>query len=255
MRPAIRLAAALACLLGLLGAAVPAARAQEALDAAQVKKLALEAILENPEIIVQAIDILRAREAEAQTAQAQAALAANREALFADANAPEIGNPEGDVTIVEFFDYNCPYCRRAAPEVAEVLESDGNIRLVYREWPILSQDSLDAARVALAVREQGRYGAFHDALMSLPRATGETALNLAQEMGYDMERLKADMERGEIAAHIARSRQLAQALGFTGTPSFVVGNQLVPGFVQADQLREIVATARANAAKESGAQD
>jgi len=128
----------------------------------QVKKLALDAILENPEIIMQAVAILQQREKD------RAASGANtvRLQLESDPNAPNLGNPEGDVTVVEFFDYNCPYCRSAGETMQALLAADANVRVIYREWPILGDDSVIAARAALAAREQGKYEAFHWALMN-----------------------------------------------------------------------------------------
>lgn len=236
----MRLLPMLAFLIALLPVQAPA----QTLSEDDVKRLALEAILENPEIIMQAVEILRARDAEEQARAAAEALDGQRKALEADPNAPVLGNPDGDVTIVEFFDYNCPYCKRAAEQVNAVLAADGNVRLVMREWPILSEDSIVAARVALASREQGRYEDVHDTLMGMPRATEAGIMRAVEDLGLDMERLRADMALPSVNAHIALSRQLADALGFTGTPSFVIGSNLVPGFVQADQLAALVEEAR-----------
>ena len=128
----------------------------------QVKQLALEAILENPQIIMQAVAILEQRERE------RAASGANtvRLQLEQDPNSPNLGNPDGDVTVIEFFDYNCPYCRKAGQTVQELLASDANVRVIYREWPILGEDSVFASLAALAARAAGKYEAFHGALMN-----------------------------------------------------------------------------------------
>ncbi len=209
-----------------------------------IKQLALEAILENPEILTQAIAILQQREEQAQAAGASVALERYRDQLERDPNAPVLGNPDGDVTVVEFFDYNCPYCKRAAESVRTLIETDGNIRLVYREWPILSEGSIFAARAALAAREQGKYEEMHWALMSLPRADENSVLFTARKLGLDMEKLQKDMKAPEIEAHIVLSSELTQALGFNGTPSFVIGNELIPGAVPLEQLQEYVKAAR-----------
>ncbi len=129
--------------------------AQEVSDE-RIKALVAQALRENPELILEAIQALEERQAEAQAAAATAALANERDTLERDPNAPVLGNPEGDITVVEFFDYNCPYCKRAMPEVDALLAEDGNIRLVMREWPILSDGSAFAARAALASRKQGK---------------------------------------------------------------------------------------------------
>ena len=208
----------------------------------QVKQLALEAILENPEIIMQAVAILQQREKE------QAASGANtvRLEVESDPNAPNLGNPEGDVTVVEFFDYNCPYCRSAGQTVQELLAADENVRVIYREWPILGDDSVMAARAALAAREQGKYEAFHWALMNGEgRVTEALIFKVARDLGMDVAQLEADMVSPAVEAHIALSNALAQQLGFTGTPAFIVGDKTAPGMLNLDEITMLVAEARA----------
>lgn len=223
----------------------PLASGAEELSEARIKELVYEAILENPEIIMDAVAIIRQREEEAQLAAAQFALDEQRALLENDPNAPVLGNPEGDVTVVEFFDYNCPYCKRAMPEIQTLLEADSGVRLVYREWPILGEASVFAARAALASREQGKYEEFHWALMGKQgRVTEALVLRIAEEIGLNVERLQQDMEAPEVEEHIASSMRLAQTLGFNGTPSFVIGDALVPGFVESTQLEAIVDEAR-----------
>ena len=162
-----------------------------------------------------------------------------------DHNAPVLGNPEGDVTVVEFFDYNCPYCRRVKPHIEALLEEDPNVRLVYREWPILGDGSVFAARAALASREQGKYEEFHWALMGMAgRAEEASVIQVAEQVGLDIAQLRRDMEAPEIDAHIAASMELSRALGFNGTPSFVIGDALVPGVIEADQMIRLAEEAR-----------
>jgi protein-disulfide isomerase len=208
----------------------------------QVKKLALEAILENPEIIMKAVEILQQREKE------QAASGANtvRLEVESDPNAPNLGNLEGDVTVVEFFDYNCPYCRSAGQTVQALLVADENVRVIYREWPILGDDSVMAARAALAAREQGKYEAFHWALMNGEgRVTEALIFKVARDLGMDVAQLEADMVSPAVEAHIALSNALAQQLGFTGTPAFIVGDKTAPGMLNLDEIAMLVAEARA----------
>jgi protein-disulfide isomerase len=215
------------------------------LDEARVRELVLETIRENPEIVMEAVALLEKQQADAQAETQAEVLRSQRDLIERDPNAPVLGNPEGDVTVVEFFDYNCPYCRRVKPEVRALIEEDPNIRLVYREWPILGDGSVFAAKAALAARAQGKYEEFHWAMMAIKgRAQEATVLRVAEEVGLDLEQLKKDMEAPEVAEHIATSMRLTQALGFNGTPSFVVGDALVPGFVEKDQLSELVSTAR-----------
>jgi protein-disulfide isomerase len=210
----------------------------------QVKKLALEAILENPQIIMDAVAILRQREEAAEkNAQAQG-LSDNQDLLVNDANAPVLGNPDGDVTIVEFFDYNCGYCKRAVPALQAVLENDPNIRVVFREFPILSEGSVVASRAALASRKQGKYEEFHWALMGARGLDENSVLQLAAQIGLDVEQLQADMQAPEIDEHIATSRELADALKFTGTPAFVIGDNAVPGFIPQEAIEGLIAETR-----------
>ena len=211
----------------------------------RVKELVYEAIRENPSIIMEAVEILRARDAEAQAAAQSDVLPNNRQILENDPNAPVLGNPDGDVTVVEFFDYNCPYCRRAKPAIQELLAFDPNVRLVYREWPILGDGSVFAAKAALASRNQGKYEVFHWAMMGMTgRAEEASVLRIAKEIGLDIEQLQADMESAEIEEHIQTSMRLTQSLGFSGTPSFVIGNNLVPGLVESAELIRLVEETR-----------
>lgn len=208
----------------------------------QVKQLALEAILENPQIIMQAVAILEQRERE------RAASGANtvRLQLEQDPNSPNLGNPDGDVTVIEFFDYNCPYCRKAGQTVQELLASDANVRVIYREWPILGEDSVFASRAALAARAQGKYEEFHWALMNGEgRASEASILKLARHLDLDVEKLQADMTSPAVEAHIAQSNALARTLGFTGTPAFIVGDRTAPGMLSTDEITAMVAEARA----------
>lgn len=211
----------------------------------EVKKLALEAILENPQIVMDAVAILREREAAETAAGAEQALVEFRDTLDGDPNAPVLGNPDGDVTLVEFFDYNCPYCRRAGEAVKALIAADPNLRVVYREWPILGPESVVAARASLASRKQGKYEEMHWELMGLEGRVNENAvMRIASSLGMDVDRLKADMQLPEIDAHIATSMEISRGLGFNGTPSFVIGDTTVPGFVEQADLEKLVDQAR-----------
>lgn len=229
----------------VLSLALPVQAAAQDLSEDRVRELVLETIRENPQIVMEALAILESRQAEVQAASQAEVLDEERETLERDPNAPVLGNPEGDVTVVEFFDYNCPYCRRAKPEIEALLAADPNVRLVYREWPILGEGSVFAARAALAAREQGLYEAFHWAAMGMRgRAEESSVLRIAEEIGLDIAQLRRDMDAPEIDAHIQTSMRLAQALGITGTPSFVIGDALVPGVVDVDHLQLLVSDAR-----------
>ncbi len=228
-------------ILAICLATFPLTTLAEELSEARIKELVYEAIRENPDIIMEAVAILQQREDAAQASATQSVLGDQRTALERDPNAPVLGNPDGDVTVVEFFDYNCPYCKRAMTEVQALLAADKNVRVVYREWPILGEGSVFASRAALAARAQGKYEAFHWALMGAKgRVQEASVLRIAKDVGLDIEQLQADMRTPEVEDHLARSMQLAEALGFNGTPSFVIGEALVPGFVDQAQLQEII---------------
>ncbi len=172
-----------------------------------------------------------------------------RETLLNDPTAPVAGNLYGDVAVVEFFDYNCPYCKRVAPTVKTVLDEDPGVRVIYKEFPILGPESVIAAKAALASLEQdpAKYFAFHDAMMSnRGRLTETRIMDIAAEVGFDGERLKADMAAPEIEATIARNRALARALGISGTPAFVIGDRIVPGAIDLPALKRLIARARSS---------
>lgn len=233
----------IALVLGL--ALAPIMSLAQDLSDDRIKELALEAIRENPQIIMEAVQLLEQQQAATQaTAQADV-LENQRQLLEHDPNAPVLGNPEGDVTVVEFFDYNCPYCRRAMAEVQGLLDTDRNVRLVYREWPILGDGSVFAAKAALAARQQGKYEEFHWALMGLKeRAEEASVMRVAEMIGLDIEQLRSDMASADVQEHIDTSMRLTAALGFNGTPSFVIGENLVPGFVEQEQLEALVEKVR-----------
>ncbi len=220
---------------------IPIGASAQELSEARIKELVYEAIRENPEIVMEAVAILQARQAKEEASAAQNVLSSQRQLLEQDPNAPVLGNPEGDVTVVEFFDYNCPYCKRAAPEVEKLVAADPNVRLVYREWPILGEGSVYAARAALAARNQGKYKEFHDAMMGLKgRATEQSVLRVAAEIGMDVDKMKTDMQSPEVSEHIETSMRLTQALGITGTPAFIIGDAIIPGFIEVPQLQQLV---------------
>ncbi len=209
------------------------------------EKVIRDYILANPEIVLDALKILDARKRASEADQARQQLAARRDDILNDPGSPVGWNPDGDVTIVEFFDYRCPYCRAVAPRLAQLKRQDRGIRYVYKEWPILGPVSKVAARAALAAWRQGRYEEYHEALMTYPGQLSEKGVfDTAERLGLDVERLRKDMEAPEIAASLARTRDLAETLGITGTPAFVIGDQLVPGAVSLDQLKAFVQRAR-----------
>lgn len=226
---------------------IPFMAAADELTEDRIKELVLEAIRENPGIVFEAAQLFEEQQQANQALVAAQVLATERDALERDPNAPVLGNPEGDVTVVEFFDYNCPYCRRVKPHMEALLAADPNVRVVYREWPILGEGSVFAARAALASRNQGKYDEFHWAMMGLNgRAEEATVIRAAEEIGLNIAQLRRDMNAPEIDEHIQTSMRLSRAIGFSGTPSFVIGDNLAPGLIDADQMISMVNQARAN---------
>jgi protein-disulfide isomerase len=200
---------------------------------------------EHPEVIMEALQILQERQRAAEAENLKRTIAERSDEILNDPAAPVGGNPSGDVTLVEFFDYNCPYCRRVAPTVAETIGADPDLRVVYKEFPILGPGSTFAARAALGAQKQGKYAPFHEALMAAGESLGEAqVLEIAREIGLDTERLEQDMQDPAIEEAIARNLQLANALGITGTPSFVIGQEVVPGAVDRRTLQGLIARAR-----------
>jgi protein-disulfide isomerase len=231
-------------LLLLLAPLSAAADPFDAAERAAIRDTVRQLLREEPELVLEALEILRERQQQAEAERRRQALAANRELLERDPGAPVAGNPEGDVTLVEFFDYRCPYCRAIAPTVMGLAESDRGLRIVFREWPILSRESAFAARAALAARWQGRYVDLHMALMQLDELTPETVRSTARQLGLDLARLEADMQRPEVQKHLDDSERLTQALGISGTPAFVIGDHVVPGMADRATLEALIARAR-----------
>ena len=173
-------------------------------------------------------------------------------AVLRDPEIPVAGNAEGDVTIVEYFDYNCPYCRKLEPELRQVVQDDGKVKLVYKDWPVLGPVSIAAARMALATKYQDKYVAAHDALMSsASRLTEPRIRELLAEAGIDVDRAAKDLETNAraIDAILARNNDQATAFGFRGTPSFIIGKFRVPGALTMAQFDQAIADARKAAAK------
>lgn len=189
-----------------------------------------EYLVKNPEIFIEVQGALEAKLEKEQAERLKVAIAENAEEIFRQPNAAVAGDPDGDITVVEFFDYNCGYCKRSLGDVVKLVESDPKVRVVFKELPILSKGSEEAARVALAARKQGKYWELHRALLAARGQANEaSALKLAEELGLDMEQLKADMESAEVKAEIAQSEALAKKMGVNGTPHFLVGDRSVPG--------------------------
>jgi protein-disulfide isomerase len=214
-------------------------------DKAALGKAIREYLMANPEVLVEAMQELERKQDSQQSSQAQKAIQEHRDALINDPETPITGNPNGDVTIVEFSDYQCPYCKRAHATVKSVLAADGKVRLVFKDLPILGEPSRIAALAALAARAQNKHLAMHNALMEYAgKLDRDKIMELAGSAGLDVGQLQKDMEDPKLKAIIDRNMELAQALGVRGTPAFVVGKQFVPGAVDANALKQLIADAR-----------
>ena len=246
--PAGKTLAAAVLMAGLsLGHAPGQAVAEDLTEAekSRIEQVIRDYLMEHPEVIFEAAAKYRAQqEAEQQAGQAQAMKGAVQ--FFADSKElPRAGNPDGDVQFVEFFDYQCGYCKRVFPQVMDIMEEDGKLDVVMVEFPVLGPVSEYAAKAALAAKKQDLYFEYHVALMGhRGRLSEKVILEVAEETGLDLDRLKADMESEEVLGHIARNVELASALGIRGTPAFIIGSQLAPGAIDKDQMEKMVSDAR-----------
>ena len=201
-------------------------------------------LMENPEVLMEAIGVLEQRQQEEAVANDLALLETNRDAILNDPNSWVGGNPDGDITLVEFVDYRCGYCRKAHDEVAELVKSDGNIRFVLKEFPILGEKSLTSSRFAIAARMVAgdeAYKQMHDALIALRgNATAENLTALANDLGLDGAAIAARAETPEVTAIIEENHALANRLQINGTPTFVIGRTMVRGYVPLEGMRQIV---------------
>jgi len=244
--PALSAAFALGCALLL---AVPP-RSSAAAEFTPDQRRAIEAIIhdylmQNPDALIEALRVAEAKANRDADAKAVQVLSERRREIFDDPATPVGGNPEGDVSIVEFFDYRCPYCKQVQPTLQTLLDHDRKLRIVYKEMPVLGAPSVVAAHAALAARAQGKYEAFHTAMMATKgQITDEVVYQVAGSVGLDVDRLKRDMTAPEIDRAVKANLALADALDIHGTPGFIVGDHIVPGALDLDALKNLVAEAR-----------
>ena len=237
-----------AALLGL--APLPAGAAEfGAAQRGEIEKIVREYLISHPEVLQEAMAELEKRQGEAESAKHQAAVKDHAASLFSSANQVVLGNPNGNVTMVEFFDYNCAYCKRAMTDMLTLMQNDPNLKVVLKEFPVLGPGSVDAARVATAVRMQDKSGKkyleFHQKLLGgRGQADKDRALAVAREVGMDMTRLAKDMDSPQTRESLQESFKLAEALGLNGTPSYVVGKEVVIGAVGLTALKEKINNAR-----------
>jgi protein-disulfide isomerase len=208
---------------------------------AEVIALIRQELVQDPSILREAIGSLQAQD-QASQAQAQGnAIASQRKALTGNPEDPEIGNAQARVSVVEFYDTRCPYCREMRPELMALTRQDPNVRVIFKDIPILGPNSVIEARALLAAQRQGGYAAMQAAIMSDGEPPTDTDLRqTAKRLGMDPDRLMRDMNDPAIAARLAANTALAQSLGISGTPALVIGNQLVPGAISLDDLQKLV---------------
>lgn len=245
MTRALRRAALIGCLC--LPFAAPALAEEPPLTEAQAKamrEIVRQTLVENPEILAEAMQALQTKRVEAAQAAQKAAIRENQSKMV-HADDPFLGPKSAKVAVVEFFDYNCGYCRAAFPDLRETIKDQPDARLVVKDLPVLGPESVAVSRLALAARKQGKYIEYHTALMTTRARLDEpTALNVAKELKLDVEKLKTDAQSKEVDETIARNHALAESLGINGTPSFVVGDTLIPGRVGPETLVKAIADAR-----------
>lgn len=228
--------------------------APTALKKEEVVEIVRNYLTENPEILVEMTTELDRRQQKEQEAAQNKAISDNADALFRSDKSYFAGNPDPEVTVVEFFDYNCGFCRRAMPDVVKLVENDDKVKLVLKELPIFGEESEDAAKGALAAGMQDRYFEMHQKLFSEPgKANKEKVLRIANDIGLDVTQLENDMESEQVEAALEEARMLAQELGLQGTPLYLIGDRIIPGAPEDlyDQLVEKVTEVREEGCKVS----
>jgi len=212
-----------------------------------IEQIMKDYLLQNPQVLVEVQTALEQKMAKEEAERTKVLVADNAKEIYRHPDAPVAGNPNGDITVVEFFDYNCGYCKRGFHNIRELIEKDKNVRVVFKELPILSKDSEDAAKIALAARAQGKYWELHQAMIeSKGRVTEAAALEMAGKLGLDVEKLKADKDGEAVKGELARVEALARKMGISGTPHFLVGSDAIGGAPEdlLDQLTQKIATLR-----------
>jgi protein-disulfide isomerase len=224
-----------------LASGAPAA-AEEQLPVKEIERIVREYLLREPQVIYQAIQELQKRQQAEEAARQKAMIAKNADAIFRDSDDPVAGNPDAEATLVEFFDYHCGYCRSMAPGLRALIDDDRDMRFVFKDLPVLGPDSVTASRAAVAANrlDPEKYVDLHFALMQSKDLSRDTVLAIAERQGYDRDRLATEMDSDWVKQRIDENLKLAEQLGISGTPSFVVGETLIPGAVDVGQLAQLL---------------
>jgi len=233
-----------------VAAALSIAAPSRADEFTPAQKKAIESVihdylLNHPDVLLEAVQAADDKMKTDAHDKAAKALTDRHHDIFDDPASPAAGNPHGDVTMVEFFDYRCPYCKQVEPALGSLLGADRRLRFVYKEFPVLGPVSTTAARAALAAKKQGKYDAFHAAMMAAKGQINDQAVyDVAGSVGLDLDRLKRDMAAPETESQLKANLDLAEALDIRGTPAFIIGDQIIPGAVGLDALKQAIADAR-----------
>lgn len=252
MRPFVIALAVMA--IGLLPISASAANAAKPLSDAersQIENVVREFLTKKePETVMKAVQEMQRRQEEESNKKTQAALTSNKDKLLDGSNGAMAGNPKGDVTVVEFFDYQCGHCKSASETIIKLLDADKDVKVVYKDFPVLGGASSTAAKAALAVARQGKYEKFHNALLSKKdRITNDLLIQTAKDVGADADKMQKDMEDQKIESELQAILDLGAKIGVQGTPTFIIGNDVYPGAMSLEQLKEAVSETRKAAKK------
>lgn len=251
--PLLRSVSALVLAMAVGCGSVLAVSAEEASPFTEAQRKGIEAIIKdylvkNPEVLQEAIAEGEKRQLETQRLAQSAALKESREALLNSPNDVVAGNPSGDVTMVEFFDYNCGYCRKALSDVQALIKADPKLRVVIKDFPVLGPESVEASQVAVAVKQQlkgDKLFEYHQKLLETKgRVNGARAVEVAKALGVDVAKLQKDMAGPEVKAVLTENRALGDKLGLSGTPAFVIGDEIIPGAVGVEPIRKTITDVR-----------
>jgi protein-disulfide isomerase len=223
----------------------PAASTLSEAQQQEIREIVKQYLIANPSVVNEVLESHETWKAEEEARKQADVIQANLSRFITSGRTPVLGNPQGDVTIIEFFDYNCGYCRAVAPALEQLVKNDGNIRLVMREYPILADESADAAKFALAAGMQGKYAEIHNKVMDGDGQADEASMiRAANQLGLDITKLRSDAESPATEAEIRESYALARDLDINGTPAFIIGNRLFPRAISLEDMAKAVEEAR-----------
>lgn len=245
----IKMAISISALIGLIITAglsnTLSAKSFDDTEKTAIQSIIKDYLLKNPEVIRDAIEELERRNAVAEKQRRQKLIAENKDLLHDPKSSFITGNPKGDVTVIEYFDYNCPYCRQSLIDVVKLIENDKNVRVILKEYPILGEASKHASLVAIAARKQNKYMEIHTALLSAKgRLDNNSIMKIAEGIGLDMEKLKADMASDETKTILNKNIESGLKVGINGTPSFIINDELIPQVLPYEAMKGFISRLR-----------